>query len=199
MGRNTDTRAASAKQKEMKLHRVTSYNAKPKLCLTCNTPLPYKEHKTRKFCSRSCSAKFNNQERVRLKKRCISCDSLIPDKRTYCSHKCAHDFRRARKIAQWMSGEISGSGKDGIILSVIRNYVLSKQGECEVCGWSEVHPVTGNVVLQVHHIDGDYSNNRPRNLQVLCPNHHALTESFGSLNKGNGRPYRWLLKPSRQR
>ena len=43
---------------------------------------------------------------------------------------------------------------------------------------------TGNSILQFHHIDGDSSNNKEENLQVLCPNCHAMTENYMALNKG---------------
>ena len=54
---------------------------------------------------------------------------------------------------------------------------------CQECGWNKVHPITGNVPLQIHHIDGDCTNNKEENLQLLCPNCHTLTENYGSLNK----------------
>ena len=46
-----------------------------------------------------------------------------------------------------------------------------------------INPYTGLSILQIHHIDGDATNNKEQNLQVLCPNHHAMTEHFGSRNK----------------
>jgi predicted HNH restriction endonuclease len=46
-----------------------------------------------------------------------------------------------------------------------------------------MHPITGNIPLQIHHIDGDATNNKEENLQLLCPNCHTLTENYGSLNK----------------
>jgi hypothetical protein len=36
-------------------------------------------------------------------------------------------------------------------------------------------------------MDGDWRNNAPENLALLCPNCHALTPSFKALNKGKGR------------
>ena len=32
----------------------------------------------------------------------------------------------------------------------------------------------------MHHIDGDCTNNKMENLQLLCPNCHSLTSNFGS-------------------
>lgn len=53
---------------------------------------------------------------------------------------------------------------------------------------------TGKSPLHVDHIDGDWRNNRPENLRVLCPNHHASTSNYGALNRGKGRPYHVVKK-----
>ncbi len=36
-------------------------------------------------------------------------------------------------------------------------------------------------------IYGDVATNRPENLRLLCPNCHALTDTFGALNRGKGK------------
>ena len=70
--------------------------------------------------------------------------------------------------------------------------------KCEKCGWGEVNETTGNVPLEVHHIDGDCTNNSEDNLQLLCPNCHSLTANHGSLNKFSKRyklkKYKNLIK-----
>lgn len=48
-----------------------------------------------------------------------------------------------------------------------------------------------SIQTEIHHIDGDATNNKEQNLQVLCPNHHAMTEHFGSRNKNSTRKYRY--------
>lgn len=52
--------------------------------------------------------------------------------------------------------------------------------KCENCQLSEWlgQPIT----LQVHHIDGDRSNNNFENLQLLCPNCHSLTDNYCKKN-----------------
>lgn len=54
----------------------------------------------------------------------------------------------------------------------------------------EVNPVTKLVPLQIHHIDGDCLNNNEDNLELLCPNCHSLTETYGNLNTTSSRVYR---------
>ena len=39
------------------------------------------------------------------------------------------------------------------------------------------------IPLEIHHIDGDCTNNKMENLQLLCPNCHSLTSNFGSFKQ----------------
>ena len=52
------------------------------------------------------------------------------------------------------------------------------KAECAVCGCKER--------LELHHINGDSSDNRLENLQILCINHHYDTENFRN-KEGKGR------------
>lgn len=55
-----------------------------------------------------------------------------------------------------------------------------KQPICERCKNSEWQ---GQLIpLEVHHIDGNKSNNELHNLQLLCPNCHALTPTYRGKN-----------------
>lgn len=103
----------------------------------------------------------------------------------YCSSKCQHEYLRREFIEKWKKGEVDGTTCNGFSVSIhIRHYLLEKNNyKCEKCGFSGVNPYTNNTVLQIHHIDGDSSNNKEENLQVLCPNCHAMTDNFGSRNK----------------
>ena len=55
-----------------------------------------------------------------------------------------------------------------------------KERKCECCGNSEW--LNRPIVLELHHIDGNHSNNALENLQLLCPNCHAITDNFKSKN-----------------
>lgn len=46
---------------------------------------------------------------------------------------------------------------------------------CEECGFVAVH----RAQLDIHHLDGDHSNNKPRNLATLCANCHRLFHALG--------------------
>ncbi len=60
-----------------------------------------------------------------------------------------------------------------------------KPKSCETCGWAEVS-VDGRVPLELDHINGDHYDNRLENLQILCPNHHALKPG----NSGAGQKHK---------
>lgn len=64
-------------------------------------------------------------------------------------------------------------------------------GGCSKCGWDEINLATGKSPVQIDHKNGDSSNHSFSNTQVLCPNCHSLTPTYGALNKGNGRAHRY--------
>ena len=53
--------------------------------------------------------------------------------------------------------------------------------KCECCGISEWlgQPIN----LEIHHVDGNRSNNDLSNLQLLCPNCHSYTPTFSRKNQ----------------
>lgn len=53
-----------------------------------------------------------------------------------------------------------------------------KENKCECCGITEWNGKLIN--FELHHIDGNSSNNSLSNLQILCPNCHSQTENFRS-------------------
>ena len=91
-------------------------------------------------------------------------------------------------IARWKDGIESGLRGTYLISLHVRRYLMEKfNNMCSKCGWGEVNPYTGNIPLEVHHKDGNYTNNDEDNLELLCPNCHSLTETYKAANKGQGR------------
>lgn len=157
---------------------------KPKtICKHCGKEI-VGGYKGRKFCSHSCSASYNNKKRARGDSKCLNCGKNIYYRNKFCNSKCHSEYKQKEYIKRWKDGIESGtSGKYGII-GAVRNYILEKNDyKCEKCGNKYTNPFTNNSILQIHHIDGDCTNNREENLQLLCPNCHAMTENYGSRNK----------------
>lgn len=155
------------------------------------------------YCSHSCAATATNvrnpkkPKKTKVVKKCDYC--LVSDvyrKNKYCSVSCSSQARSDAVINSWLSGSVSGSTAVGVS-SAVRRYLIRQSGNrcssltCSVPGgFSEVNPTTGKVPLEINHIDGNWKNNLPSNLEVLCPNCHSLTPNYKALNKGNGRPGR---------
>ena len=94
-------------------------------------------------------------------------------------------------IRLWKLGEVTGHrGKTNISRHVHRYMRLTYGDRCSRCGWCEKHPITGEVPVELHHIDGDFSKTVESNLELLCPNCHSLTHTYRGRNRGNGRPQR---------
>lgn len=69
---------------------------------------------------------------------------------------------------------------------VLRGYIERHQvieHKCQFCG-CDGNWQGGIIALEVDHVDGDNTNNEVTNLQYLCPNCHALTDTYRGRNKG---------------
>ena len=143
----------------------------------------------------------HNSNKIRKRKerkeplKCIVCGKELDGvKTTFCSNECRKEFEEQqyhKYIERWKKGEEPGHTPCYKIHKYVKRYLLEKyNNSCQECGWNKVNEYTGNVPLQIHHIDGDCTNNSEDNLQLLCPNCHALTENFGSRNKNSKRVFR---------
>ena len=129
---------------------------------------------------------FNKQEH-----RCLYCNELLNTRRKYCNNICQSKYEEKLYIKEWKLGLQSGHDVRYKISPYIRRYLLTKNNySCELCGCNLKNPYSGLSILQIHHIDGDASNTEENNLQVLCPNCHAMTDNFGSMNTSSTREYR---------
>ncbi len=113
----------------------------------------------------------------------------------YCDNFCQQEFQLQEYIKRWKLGLETGYNTNGLVRNYIRRYLINKRGnKCEICGWCEIHKITGKVPITFDHVDGNYKNTIEENLKILCPNCHSLTPTFGALNRGNGRTMRHLAK-----
>ena len=172
------------------------YYKNPILCKFCNEPIPHsKDVKRRKFCTQSCAAAFNNKgvRRNWTEKRCLNCDILIYSGRKYCSIKCGNDYRYHVYIKKWKGGKFDGVVALEHLSAHIRRYIKEKYNhKCRKCGWSKMNKFTNSIPLHVDHKNGDCTDNREENLDLLCPSCHSLTENYGSLNKGKSKRYKLM-------
>ena len=72
-----------------------------------------------------------------------------------------------------------------ITQKVLRGYIQRHnvlEYKCQSCG-CDGHWQNGIIALELDHIDGNNTNNEIENLRYLCPNCHALTETYRGKNK----------------
>ena len=177
-----------------------------RFCLQCGKEIVSKDQR-QKFCSRSCAATYNNKRRNKKireeiskslhnyhagvvknesKRYCECCGKELTDnhQKKYCSSKCARVHTHNEYISRWKSGNENGMSGEYQLSNHIKRYFMEKYNcKCQLCGWGERNLSTNTIPLEIHHIDGDYTNNKEENLQLLCPNCHSLTDTYKSHNK----------------
>ena len=162
-------------------------NKDTRKCVYCHTEFEVPSGSPKKFCSKSCSASYNNTHKTPKQniKTCLHCSKEYKSPNPkFCTQKCSSDYKSKKAmndyITTWSVSPFS---------SLPKKYIIETRGyKCEVCGISEWQGVP--ISLQLDHIDGNSDNNHKDNLRLLCPNCHSQTDTFGAKNKGNGRLYR---------
>jgi hypothetical protein len=147
-----------------------------KHCLNCDKELTAIQLGG-KFCSRSCSASYNNRGVTRHIKGSKVCSCGNP-KLTHNKY-CAECIEK-RVFQRTFDTQAIKSDKTR------KKVLLQTRGQvCEGCGLAEWkgHPIP----LDLHHVDGDTDNNAEDNLQLLCPNCHAVTGTHKRRNKNGKR------------
>lgn len=97
---------------------------------------------------------------------------------------CGHSNNKVPSREQYSVEEIFIKNSP-VTQRVMRGYVERHnllEYKCANCG-CDGHWQGGEISLEIHHIDGDNSNNELENLCYLCPNCHALTETYRGKNK----------------
>lgn len=103
---------------------------------------------------------------------------------SYNGNKGEKGFKRSphRKSASEYLHKGSTINSHKLKLKIIEDNI--KEQKCEAC--NRIKWQNDSIPLQLHHINGDRFDNRLSNLQILCPNCHALTDNFsGRKAKGN--------------
>ena len=137
---------------------------------------------------------FNKGKAIKEKVKhvCLNCGCEFEHSHSstnkFCSTKCSGEYRQQKHVELWLNGECNGLSGEYNLSHFIRKYLLKKSHyKCEKCGWGERNEYTQTIPLEIHHIDGNYTNNNLDNLQVLCPNCHSLTDNYKSHNKSGRR------------
>lgn len=94
--------------------------------------------------------------------------------------KHADNFKKKYSLEDILNGEHPNYNGSHLMARLVKEGY--KERKCERCGiteWME-QPIS----FQLHHKDGNHSNNKLENLEVLCPNCHSQTDGYaGRKNK----------------
>lgn len=113
------------------------------------------------------------------------CGKEFDNPRSYQGHcgSCSvHKEGLRRRFEQVLSNELYMNThriKENLFLFGYKNR------KCEYCGNTEW--MGKKIPLELHHEDGDNTNNSLENLKIACPNCHALTNTYKSKNIANKR------------
>lgn len=139
-----------------------------KICAVCGKEyyVPQYRAKKSKYCSRDCQ---NHGQYEHIEKVCSCCGKifLVSNSRThkkYCSDLCSKTCKTTMRENRKQSKLLSRIKRGPTTNRTLRRFVfLNKPKRCEICGYDEY-----DFCLDVHHIDGDCTNNDLHNLKVLC-------------------------------
>jgi hypothetical protein len=105
--------------------------------------------RSKKFCSQSCSAKYNNlgKQRNHKGKTCPLCQFSISSDKTFCSQECREIYySQSKRLPPKTSGKYVISWRQRIKLRA----VAYKGGCCQICCYSR-----SLRALQFHHLNPD--------------------------------------------
>lgn len=93
-----------------------------------------------------------------MKNYCAYCGTELKENRLYCSKSCKEKARIKEKRINLSYSQAHKTAKR------LAFYVYNMEERCEICG--------STTNIDVHHIDGDYNNNRIDNLKAVCRSCH---------------------------
>lgn len=131
---------------------------------------------------------YNTPEFAEAVKNSKSCSELL---RTIGLRPVGGNFATIKKwvskldldISNWTDGRKWNKGlklkdwKDYSGVNSLKKHLIKHLGhKCEKCLTSVWYDTP--IMLEIHHMDGDRTNNDLKNLQLLCPNCHAMTDNW---------------------
>jgi 5-methylcytosine-specific restriction endonuclease McrA len=113
-------------------------------------------------------------------KRCLICGKGIYRHSTCSSLECKNELAIRRFIERTKAPSYN-------IRPSLKSFKLwfeKYRGpfQCEECGIYLENKYDNSCILEIHHEDGNSKNSELNNIKLLCPNCHAMTPNYRSLN-----------------
>lgn len=128
---------------------------------------------------------------------CSFCEKEFkPGKNTfglYCSISCQGQHTSKKVVDNWLNDPTPETfyTTANQPRKAIRHFLIKKANYvCMRCTWGKKHKDAELPALEIEHIDGNWLNCFPSNIEIICPNCHSLTNTYKNRNLGNGRKYR---------
>lgn len=107
---------------------------------------------------------------------CLGCgekrEEPLKYKPNFCSLQCFGEFRARQAYDRWLAGDPVFDTR-----SAAKRAVVRRDGwKCSSCHLDEW--LGEPIPLEVDHINGVANDHRSVNLRLLCPNCHAMTETY---------------------
>lgn len=145
-------------------------------CLNCDNTTKYK------FCSRSCSAQFNNRKRVNQEKR-----EQIDEKNKVSKFfkEKFPDSTGSELIKNIANYKILNEPWENLISyeRKRKRIILEQNNKCNKCHLSEW--LGQPLVLEIDHINGINDDHRRENMEAICPNCHSMTVTWKGRNRSD--------------
>ena len=144
-------------------------------CKTCNSNHDG-TYGSGKYCSRSCAN--SRGPRSKETKRKIKETNILrakergPEWKKMMQEINSNPDKIAKTKASWIKKRDFNTAH----ISSIKRWVKEDIEHCEVCGLDSW--MGEKIPLEVHHLDGNITNNSRENLTVLCCNCHAQTDNW---------------------
>lgn len=159
-----------------------------------------------RFCSKKCSRSFStliNRDEINKKKsitlkgrstnktfKCEDCSKYFGSSFALYGHKsgCSKNDLKIKRLAAYENrrDKIISLDFHSMKPSFRKERIfLEQEGKCNKCHldkWLEQL-----ITLELEHKDGNTNNNSRDNLELLCPNCHAMTSTWRGRNKNQGK------------
>lgn len=170
---------------------IQLYLLNPKKCERCDSIIEY-DKKINKFCSSSCAASTNNENRSELtdETRQKISDAVKAHYIKIGKNVTNKPIKNRSEIIKRVVNELKLTADEKLLCADfetlkferIRKRVFLEQGKlCNCCKLNEW--MGKEIPFELNHIDGDNKNNLRENLEALCPNCHAQTDTWRGRNK----------------